>query len=138
MEIRIIAHSEYQLMLPLVMQLNPKTDPLILSSRLEAIKLPGYDCAGAFIDGKLIAICGMWIMAKIYIGKQMEIDNVAVDEEFRSQKIGNKLMEWVYNYAREQKCESVELNTYTGNHRSHKFYHNEGFKILGFHMQKVL
>lgn len=138
MEIRLLKHDEYQLMLPLVIELNPKTDPELLKTRLEEIKQHGYECAGLFIDGQLCAICGMWIMAKIYVGKQMEIDNVAVLPEMRSKKLGNALMEWVYDYAKKQGCNTVELNTYVGNHRSHKFYYNEGFKILGFHMQKVL
>lgn len=138
MNIRILDHSEYQLMLPLVIELNPKTDPEILKGRLEEIKQNGYECAGVFNNDQLIAICGMWTLAKIYVGKQMEIDNVAVLPEYRSQKIGNQLMEWVYDYARSKGCNSVELNTYVGNHRSHKFYYNEGFKILGFHMQKLL
>ncbi len=32
----------------------------------------------------------------------------------------------------------MELNTYTGNRKSHKFYYNEGFEIYGFHFIKVM
>lgn len=138
MQIRLLEHNEYPLMLPLLIELNPNTDPELLRSRLDLIKNPGYQCVAVFLNDKVVGICGMWIMAKIYTGMQMEIDNVAVDPAMRSKKIGNAMMNWVYNYAKELGCTTVELNTYVGNHRSHKFYYNEGFKILGFHMQKVM
>lgn len=138
MEIRLLAPSEYPLMLPLVAALNPNTDPELLATRLQQLDQGGYECAGAFIDGKLIAICGIWTLVKVYSGLQMEIDNVAVDERFRNQKIGDQLMQWVYEYAKSKGCYSVELNAYVSNSKAHKFYMNQGFRILGFHMQKVL
>ena len=33
---------------------------------------------------------------------------------------------------------TVELNTYVTNDRSHKFYFNQGYSILGYHFQKEL
>ncbi len=138
MTFRILKFEEYPTMLPLLQELNPKTDRKLLLERLSQMNSDSYECLGAFDGGKLIGICGMWFCVKVYTGLQMEIDNVAVDPAMRSQKVGAKMMEWVYNYARKKGCYSVELNTYVGNSRSHKFYMNEGFRILGFHMQKVV
>ncbi len=138
MQIRILEAEEYQLMLPFVTDLNPKIDPKLLSDRLEEIKHPSYNVAGVFENEKLIAICGMLILTKIYTGKQMEIDSVAVDPSMRSKKIGNLMMQWVYDYAKDQGCTAVELNAYVTSSRSHKFWFNEGFKVLGFHMQRLV
>jgi len=43
-----------------------------------------------------------------------------------------------HNYLKDKGCEATELNTFTGNRKSHKFYYNEGYEIYGFHMLKVL
>jgi hypothetical protein len=42
------------------------------------------------------------------------------------------------DWARQHKCQSVELNTYVQNPRSHKFYFNQGHSIIGYHFQKKL
>lgn len=138
MDFRILAPEQYPTAINLVAQLNPKTNPDILALRLEQLSQPGYELLGAYDEGQLIGICGMWTMFRLYIGKLMEIDNVAVDERYRSTGVGKQMMDWVENYARAQGCQSIELNTYVNNHRSHKFYYNQGFVTLGYHMQKRL
>lgn len=45
---------------------------------------------------------------------------------------------WFMTRARERGCETSELNTYVNNHRSHKFYLNEGYVIKGYHFLKKL
>ena len=130
----------YQLpvILPLVKMLNPDIDEAVLARRLEEMPGQGYQCAGAFFGEKLVGICGMWMATRFYCGKYLEPDNVVVHPDFRSLGVGQKLMAWVYDYARTQNCEVVELNSYVGSPRARKFYFNEGFAILGFHFQKKL
>jgi GNAT superfamily N-acetyltransferase len=136
--IRFLDRHELPQVLPLVQKLNPGLDPGLLAQRLEEMTGTAYKCVAAFMGEKIIGICGLWESVRFYSGRQIEVDNVIVDEDYRSQQVGKKLMEWVYGYARETGCNTVELNTYVGNPRSHKFYYNEGFVILGFHMQKTL
>ncbi len=138
MNLRLLSFEEFPLMLPLLQELNPNTDLATITARLQDMNYDCYKCLGAFIDGKLVGICGMWTLTRIHSGLQIEVDNVAVEPTLRSQKIGQQMMAWVHNYARELGCNTVELNAYVGNYRAHKFYMNEGYRILGFHMQKKL
>jgi diamine N-acetyltransferase len=58
--------------------------------------------------------------------------------EYRGKGIGEKLMEWIYAYAKSRGCVASELNCYVTNNGGQKFWINEGYKILAFHFQKQL
>ena len=135
-EIRFLSLEEMDGMIPFVELLNPGMEASLIKSRLEEMKqLSFYKCLGAFDGEKLIAICGMWEMTKFYSGKQIEIDNFMIYPEYRSKGLGKKVMDWIYDYGRKQNCLSIELNTYVGAAKAHKFYFREGFHIKGFHME---
>ncbi|NVK51389.1 MAG: GNAT family N-acetyltransferase [Flavobacteriaceae bacterium] len=125
--------------IPLVQKINVKTPLSILEKRfLKMAALPHYECIGMFIDNKLIGVTGLWYSVRHYIGKSVEPDHVVIDEAYRGKNLGKQLFEWVYTYTKSKGYEAVELNTYTGNTKSHKFYYNEGFNIYGFHFLKVI
>ena len=104
----------------------------------EMFKFPTYHCFGLWQKGKLIAVSNGWITIRFYSGKQLEVDNVIVDPEIRSKGIGKHFFACIQAWARQNECNTIELNTYVQNSKSHKFYFNEGYVILGFHFQKVL
>ncbi|MDE0536055.1 GNAT family N-acetyltransferase [Tenacibaculum sp. L6] len=125
--------------LPLLQKLNTTTPRDILKTRvLEMIDCSNYECVGAFDQDKLIGISGLWYSVRHYVGKSVEPDHVVIDETYRGNNIGKQFFNWIYNYTKEKGYEAIELNTYTGNRKSHKFYYNEGFEIYGFHFVKVL
>lgn len=125
--------------LPLLQKLNTTTPHDILKTRvLEMIDCSNYECVGAFDQDKLIGISGLWYSVRHYVGKSVEPDHVVIDETYRGNNIGKQFFNWIYNYTKEKGYEAIELNTYTGNRKSHKFYYNEGFEIYGFHFVKVL
>ncbi|CAM1341614.1 GNAT family N-acetyltransferase [Tenacibaculum aestuarii] len=125
--------------LPLLQKLNTTTPHDILKTRvLEMIDCYNYECVGAFDQDKLIGISGLWYSVRHYVGKSVEPDHVVIDETYRGNNIGKQFFNWIYNYTKEKGYEAIELNTYTGNRKSHKFYYNEGFEIYGFHFVKVL
>jgi GNAT superfamily N-acetyltransferase len=125
--------------LGLVKQLNPNLEEETLCERLEAMfKCSDYKCFGLFEEGHLIGLSGGWTTVRLYAGKQLELDNVIIDNKLQSKGYGKWFFEAIRNWAVENEYESIGLNTYVENHRSHKFYFNEGFKILGFHFEKLL
>ena len=97
-----------------------------------------YQCLGMYDDKELIGICGLWTLTRHYIGKTIEPDHVVIDASYRGKNLGKKMFQWVYDYAQQHGYEATELNAYTGNRKSHKFYLNEGYDIYGYHFIKVL
>jgi GNAT superfamily N-acetyltransferase len=99
---------------------------------------PTYYCFGIFLDKKLIGISSAWITVRLYSGKQLEVDNVVINQNIQSKGYGRLFFEFIENWAKENNCKTIELNTYVQNARSHKFYFGLGYKILGFHFQKQI
>ncbi len=125
--------------IPLLTELNTTTPEEILKKRVhEMFSYDTYECVGAFDGNKLIGVSGLWYSTRHYIGKSVEPDHVIIDKTYRGKNIGAKFFEWIYQYTKSKGCEATELNSYTGNKRSHKFYYNEGYEIYGFHFVKVM
>lgn len=120
-------------------QLNPKlTLEEVKEHQKEMFNFPTYHCFGIFIKKKLIGISSGWITVRLYSGKQLEVDNVIIDSNIQSKGYGKKFFELIERWAKQNGCKTIELNTYVQNSRSHKFYFNLGYSILGFHLWKHL
>jgi hypothetical protein len=65
--------------LDLLKQLNPKLkSEAIEKNRIATIKRPIHNCFGLFVNNKLIGISGEWVTARIYCGKQLQLDNMCL------------------------------------------------------------
>lgn len=136
---KIIPKDDILTIIPLVDKLNNySVSKDILEQRFLEMNSQNYECVGIYSDEKLIGICGLWFCTRHYSGKSVEPDHVYIDEDFRGQGLGKAFFKWIYEYTKSKGCESIELNTYVSNYDSHKFYYNEGFKILGYHFLKKL
>lgn len=135
----IIDKQEINSIIPLVQKLdNNSVSDEVLEQRFSEMITQNYECAGIFDGNKLIGVSGLWFCTRHYSGKSVEPDHVYIDDGYRGQGLGKHFFEWIYNYVKQKGYEAVELNTYVSNYPSHKFYYNEGFKILGYHFFKKL
>jgi len=137
-QISLIPKEELQNIIPLLRILNDAIPEDTLQERLADMKLRNYECAGVYDNGRLIGICGMWILNKYYVGKHIEPDNVMILPEYRNKGVGEQMMAWIYEYGRSKGCVVAELNCYIVNDKGIRFWANQGFKIIGFHFQKKL
>ena len=85
-----------------------------------------------------IGLAGFWIGTKLWSGKYLELDNVVVHKNFRSQGIGSIMTNYLNQKALDEKCNMVVLDAYTTNFGAHKFYMNHGFVPKGFHFVNYL
>lgn len=136
---RIIDASEINTIIPLVQKLNNHSvSEAVLKERFAEMVTQNYECAAIYDDTKLIGISGLWYCTRHYSGRSVELDHVYIDDAYRNNGLGNTFMEWISAYVRGKNYETIELNTYVSNHLSHKFYYNQGFKILGYHFLKKI
>ena len=135
-EIGVEMHSD---ILKLSKILNPKIDETLLAQRInKMLNYVNYFSFGVFKDNVLVGISGGWLTERLYSGKQLEVDHFVLDPNFRSLGLGSILLRYIETWAKNQECITLELNAYVGNSRGHKFYFQNGYKILGFHFQKNL
>src|SRR5690606_14611330 len=124
--------------LPFVMLLNEnKFEYQILKQRLADMLSKGdYQCIGGYNEIELVGICGFWTLNKLYAGKHLEPDNVYVKSEYRSRGVGDLMMQWLFDHAKQIGCEGLEVNCYAKNIKGKKFWESQGFNALGYHMIK--
>lgn len=134
--IRLLEASEIETIVPLLQLLDATLDPSTLSRRLSEMLAAGYQCAGIYDADQLIGIAGLWIRYKYYSGKHLEPDNVAIRPEYRGRGVGEQLMCWVDAYAQSLGCATATLNCYTTNHVATRFWLNQGYQIVSFHLLK--
>lgn len=137
---KIIDDKDIDSVIPLVEKLNNyQISYETLKQRFsEMIAQNNYECAVIYNGEQLIGVSGLWYCTRHYSGRSVEPDHVYIDEAYRNKGLGKQFFNWIYNYVKEKGYKAVELNTYVSNAPSHKFYFNEGFKILGFHFLKKL
>ena len=124
---------------PLIVQLNPEIRMNYYAQSLNEMVLNGY--FQVFVmdqDKNLIAVSGIWIGTKLYCGKYLEMDNVVVDQNYRSKGIGEELYNYIEQLAYDNGCKVIMLDAYKENTRAHAFYEKYGFSAKGFHFIKQL
>lgn len=144
-QIKLIPEKEIKTIIPLVHLLNG-VDKTILLERLEVMMQNNYQCLGIYDTSdslntgneKLIGVCGLWTLTKFYNGKHLELDNVVILPEYRGKGIGELMMQWIDNYAKENNYEAIELNAYVENLKGVEFWKKTGYYIRGHHFQKLI
>jgi ribosomal protein S18 acetylase RimI-like enzyme len=81
-------------------------------------------------DGEVIGTLQVTFTPSISFqgGKRATVESVRVDEKYRGQGIGQELMNWAINRARQEKCVALQLTTNSDRTDAHRFYENLGFK----------
>ena len=124
--------------LPLAYVLNRETVPMdILQTRLNEMISMGYQCIGVYDQEELIGICGVWVLNKLYSGKHVEPDNVIISPQYQGKGIGELMLNFLNDYAKEIGCDRAEVNCYAKNVRGKKFWENQGYEALGIHLIKI-
>jgi ribosomal protein S18 acetylase RimI-like enzyme len=139
-QIRPLEDDDIAAAAQLLEELNPATPPSLVRERLATLlrEYSHYHLVGAFHDGRLVGVAGAWIAHKVWCGAYLEIDNLIVAKDARSMGFGAKLILHLEALAQAHDCKILVLDSYTGNHASHKLYHRLGFEIWSFHFIKPL
>lgn len=137
-QFNLIPRQDMHSIIPFLQLLNPELELSLITERLEDMCTKGYECLGVYDEERLIGVCGIWVLTKIYVGRHIEPDNVCIHPDYRNKGIGEQMIAWVEDYGRKQGCIASELNAYVNNSKGHKFWMNCGYKVLGFHFQKQL
>ncbi|MBV7269816.1 GNAT family N-acetyltransferase [Winogradskyella luteola] len=136
-QFKILPNNNLEIIIPLVFELNEgKVSQTVLKSRFDEMQHQNYECVVIFYRDEVIGVTGLWFCTRHYAGKSVELDHVYIKPKHRNKGLGKQFMDWIYTYVKEKDCNSMELNTYVQNYPSHKFYHNEGYEILGYHFYR--
>ncbi|MCE2821638.1 MAG: GNAT family N-acetyltransferase [Saprospiraceae bacterium] len=130
--------EEMMAMTSLLRQLNTSLTDEYIDECLDDMIAHGYRMAVVHDGDQCVGLSGIWVTTKFYSGKYLEMDNVVVDEAFRSKGIGSVLSEFVTELARREGCVTLMLDAWLTNEKAHEFYERQGFVKRGFHFLKSL
>jgi ribosomal protein S18 acetylase RimI-like enzyme len=123
---------------PLIQQLYPDYTIEKYEDLLAAMLPNNYKQIIVVENGITIGLAGFWIGTKLWSGKYLEMDNVVVHEDFRSNGIGSIMTNYLNQKAINEDCKMIVLDAFSTNFGAHKFYMNHGFVPKGFHFIKFL
>lgn len=70
--------------------------------------------------------------------KTLYIDDLCVDEQYRREHIGTKLLDYAFDYAKQIDCYNVTLNVWNLNQNAMNFYKKSGMEPLKTYMEKII
>jgi len=70
--------------------------------------------------------CGMWIVME-----DAQITNIAVFPKFRGKKLGEKLLSYVKDFAKEKGAYHISLEVRVSNQIAQNLYRKLGFEVIG-------
>jgi GNAT superfamily N-acetyltransferase len=132
-EYSILTESEIASLLELYKQLHSPneitTDEIASKNVWKEIKKYNIKYYIAKDNGKIIGSCYICIIHNLTRGGRSIgfIENVITDKEYRRRGIGKRLVEKAVEYAKEQNCYKVILQSGSKRTDAHKFYESTGF-----------
>ena len=94
-----------------------------------------YNNIIAKVDGKIIGLATIIINYDIVeeLKPFLTIWNFGIKEEYRRQKVGTKMFEYIYEFAKKNDCEFISLIAETDNIVAQSFYESLGYmKEVGY------
>jgi len=131
-EYGLLSKNELFSLLELYRQLNSndeKTDESAAKNIFENIEKQNIKYFVAKENGKIIASCYICVIPNLTRGGKSIgfIENVITDKDYRKRGIGKKIMENAIQYAKEQNCYKVILQSGNERTEAHEFYKSLGF-----------
>lgn len=139
MEIRVAeTDSDYLKCWDVIKELRPHLKKDEYLPMIKQMVNEGYMLAYAEEDGKAASAIGFRYLQFFFNGRHFYIDDLVTLPDHRGKGYGGKLLDYVFNLAKENGYPTVTLDS--GHHRydAHRLYLNKGFDITAHHFVKQL
>ncbi len=96
---------------------------------------PAYHNIVAKVNGEIVGLATIIINYDIVeeLKPFLTIWNFGVKKEYRRQKIGTEMFEYIYNFAKNNNCDFISLIAEPNNKVAQSFYENLGYiKMIGY------
>jgi GNAT superfamily N-acetyltransferase len=135
-----LANSEAKLRdcFPVILQLRPHLELNTFIEQVAVQAMAGYQIASLTADDHVVAVAGFRITHSLAWGRFLYVDDLVTDIDQRSKGYGKQLLHWLIDYAKQNEC--IELHLDSGLQRidAHRFYEREGMIKTGYHYSLAL
>ncbi len=98
----------------------------------EQQELVRYQLAFLQDDGKILTVAGFHVCRSLGWGKYLYVDDLVTDTRGRSALAGKVMFAWLREYADDEGCDEIRLDSAVSRHDAHRFYLRERMDIAGF------
>jgi len=134
LNVRLLADDEDLIPICEVMlELRPQYDLAALEAQIRKQQAAGYRIAFVERSGRVIAVAGFVLCEKLAWQKHLYVDDLVTLGSERSAGAGHALISWLKDYARQQGCQQLHLDSGVQRFAAHRFYLREGFDIASHH-----
>ena len=95
----------------------------------------GYQLAFLESGGEICAVAGYRFLESLFSGKNLYVDDLVTRANDRSRGHGSELLDWLFEEARKQGCESFELDSGVQRFDAHRFYFSKRMSISSYHFR---
>lgn len=139
MKIHIVKSSqEIKGCYPVMVQLRTTLLKAEFVERVKRQMENGYMLAFAKNNNKVVSVAGFRILQNLAHGKFFYIDDLVTDNENRSKGYGDKLFDFLVDYAKKEKCQALHLDSGVQRFDAHRFYFRKRMIISSHHFCLVL
>ena len=114
--------------------LREKFENPIPESYYSAYKLidkdPNHELIVAELDGDVIGTLHLMFLPSLSFQGELraQVESVRVDTHLQNQGVGNEMMKWAIQRAKDRNAHLVQLTTHKSRADAHRFYERLGFK----------
>jgi len=114
--------EQYERAFPVLQELRSHLDYERFRELLEPMQEEGYTLFGLSDGDEIIAVAGVTISTNFYLARHAYVYDLVVIESRRGEGHGERLVRHVHDWARDQGCENVELESGLWRDDAHRFY----------------
>jgi len=125
---------------PVMFALRPHLTAEVFVERVRQQQSQGYRLAylEAAEQSVAVAVAGFRIGNNLAWGKFLYVDDLVTAAEQRSHGYGKALLNWLNEYAIQEGCLQLHLDSGTQRKEAHRFYEREQLAVTGFHFARNL
>lgn len=123
----VTSADERAAVFPVLQQLRDHLNRESFEELYESMAEEGYRLFAGYVNDEPVAVAGVTISTNFYLGRHAYIYDLVVDEGNRSEGYGGKLLEYVHEWAADNDCAAVELESGLWREDAHRFYLDLGY-----------
>ncbi|SDC74796.1 GNAT family N-acetyltransferase [Shouchella lonarensis] len=125
---QLTKETDIKLAYDLLHTLRPDLSHEAFTHLFQDMQQSGYAIFGYMEGQELTAIAGVAIQTNFYNKKHLYVYDLVTKETARSKGYGAKLITYLSDYAREQGCQYIALESGLQRLNAHRFYERMGFE----------
>lgn len=106
--------------------------------RIKQQQTNGYQLIFIEKNGIAVSACGFRILEFLAWGKILYIDDLTTLPQQRGKGYAGKILDWIFNHAKENDCDEVHLDSGHQRYDAHRLYLNKKFRIIDHHFARKL